>query len=116
MEIFLRKKGVYTVHVKEEQERFFDTVEKLGIDTARYRGNKYTWPDMTCLFVVDTKKKILEYNGQPSICAAIVGSGVKLWSVDDFTKEVMNSFEGDVHGHEEEKKKAIDEITKGMQK
>ena len=89
MEISLRKKGVYTVHVKEEQERFFEAVEKLGIDTGCYRGNRYTWPSMTCLFVVDTKKKVLQYIGQPSICAAIVSSGVKLWSVNDFASEVL---------------------------
>ena len=89
MEISLRKKGVYTVHVKEAQEQFFETVERLGIDSSCYKKIKYTWPDMTCLFAVDTKKKLLEYIGQPSICAAIVSSGVKLWSVNDFASEVL---------------------------
>ena len=87
MEISLRKKGVYTVHVIDKQDLFFETVEKLGIDTGRYRGNKYTWPDMTCLFAVDTKKKVLQYIGQPSICAAIVSSGIKISTVDDFVKK-----------------------------
>ena len=87
MEISLRKKGVYTVHVTEDQNRFFDVVESLGIDVSRYRKHKYTWPDMTCLFVVDTRKKALEYIPQPSICAAIASSGVKIWSVNDFITE-----------------------------
>ncbi len=78
MEISLRKAGVFTVHVIDKQDLFFETVEKLGIDTDRYRGNIYTWPDMTCLFAVDTENKVLQYIGQPSICAAIVSSGVKL--------------------------------------
>lgn len=91
MEFFLRKKGVYTVHVKEQQDRFFEAVEQLGIDTSRYRNKKYTWPDMTCLFIVETNRKLLEYNGQPSICAAIAGSGVKIWSVDEFINEVCGN-------------------------
>ena len=90
MELSLRKKGVYTVHVKEQQDRFFDTVEKLGIDTGRYRNRKFTWPEKTCLFIVDTKSKLLEYIGQPSICAAVVSSGIKVWSVDDFIEEVSH--------------------------
>ena len=88
MEISLRKAGVFTVHVIDKQDLFFETVEKLGIDTGRYRGNIYTWPDMTCLFAVDTEKKVLQYIGQPSICAAIVSSGIKLWPVDDFVEIV----------------------------
>ena len=90
MELSLRKKGVYTVHVKEKQDSFFKTVEMMGIDTGRYKNRKFTWPEMTCLFIVDTKSKLLEYCGQPSICAAIVGSGVRVWSVDDFI-EVVSS-------------------------
>ncbi len=90
MELSLRKKGVYTVHVKEQQDSFFKTVEKLGIDTSRYRNRKFTWPEMTCLFIVDTKSKLLEYISQPSICAAIVSSGVRVWPVEDFIEEVSS--------------------------
>ena len=91
MEISLRKEGVFTVHVTDKQDLFFETVEKMGIDARRYKNNRYTWPDMTCLFAVDTKKKLLEYIGQPSICAAIVSSGVKLWSVKDFVEKVSTA-------------------------
>lgn len=88
MTICFRDKGVFAVSVKENFDLFLDTVEKLGIDVSAYRNKEYIWPQMTCLFAVDTNQMILEYLPQPSICAAIVSSGVKIWSVDEFNKEV----------------------------
>ena len=88
MEICFRDKGVYAVHAKEDFELFLDAVEKLGIDVSGYRNKEYIWPQMTCLFAVDTNQMILDYLPQPSICAAIVSSGVKIWSVDEFIKEI----------------------------
>ena len=88
MTICFRDKGVYAVHVKEDFDLFLDAVEKLGIDVSPYKGKEYIWPQMTCLFAVDTNQMILDYLPQPSICAAIASSGVKIWPVDEFKEEV----------------------------
>ena len=91
MNICFRDKGVYAVHAKEDFDLFLDTVEKLGIDVSSYRGKEYIWPQMTCLFAVDRNQMILDYVPQPSICAAIASSGIKILSVDEFISEVCNN-------------------------
>lgn len=83
-----KEQGVYAVHVKESMELFLSTLEQLGIDASKYKDREYVWPRMTCLFGVDVNRKKVEYIPQPSICAAMVSSGVRMWSVDEFMKEV----------------------------
>ena len=83
-----KEQGVYAVHVTEGMDRFLSVLVQLGIDAGNYQGREYIWPRTTCLFGVDLNRKKVEYIPQPSICAAMVSSGVRMWSVDEFTKEV----------------------------
>lgn len=83
-----KEQGVYAVHVTEDMDRFLSVLEELGIDAGKIQGRAYVWPRMTCVFGVDVNRKKVEYVPQPSICAAMVSSGVRMWSVDEFTKEV----------------------------
>ena len=83
-----KEQGVYAVHVTEGMDRFLSVLEELGIDAGKIQGRAYVWPRMTCVFGVDVNRKKVEYVSQPSICAAMVSSGVRMWSVDEFTKEV----------------------------
>ena len=83
-----KEQGVYAVHVTEGMDRFLSVLEELGIDAGKIQGRAYVWPRMTCVFGVDVNRKKVEYVPQPSICAAMVSSGVRMWSVDEFTKEV----------------------------
>ena len=59
-----------------------------GICRSCERRHESVWPRMTCLFGVDVNRKKVEYIPQPSICAAMVSNGVRMWSVDEFMKEV----------------------------
>ena len=90
MEICFRQEGVYAIHATEAFDLFLDTAERLGIDVSAYRGREYVWPQMTCMFAVDTRKKILKYIPQPGICAVMASSGVKLWSPKEF-REMLDA-------------------------
>ena len=87
MGICFRSSKVFAVMAerKEERLRFFDAVEKRGVPVkAHWRETDFTWPRDTCLFAVDLRKKKLEYMAEPHICAAMVSSGVRLFSVTEF--------------------------------
>ena len=83
-----KEQGVYAVHVTEGMDRFLSVLEELGIDAGKIQGRAYVWPRMTCVFGVDVNRKKVEYIPRPSICAAMVSSGVRMWPVDEFMKEV----------------------------
>ena len=87
-----KEQGVYAVHVKEGMDRFLSVLKQLGIDAGKAQDRVYIWPRMTCVFGVDVNRKKVEYIPQPSICAAMVSSGVRMWSVDEFMKEVGCDF------------------------
>ena len=72
---------------KVERLRFFDTLEKCGVPVwERWRETDFSWPRDTCLFAVDLGQKKLEYMAEPHICAAMVGSGVRIYSVSEFLR------------------------------
>ena len=71
----------------EERLRFFDAVEKHGIPVRDcWRETDFTWPRDTCLFAVDLREKKLENLPEPHICAAMVSSGVRIFSVSEFLR------------------------------
>ena len=88
MEISVQGEGVYVVHVVEGFDRFLETVVKLGIDVSGYMWKEYVWPEMTCVFVVDTKMKLLHYIHSPSHCAIMKTTGIRFWKTNEFIAEV----------------------------
>ena len=71
----------------EEKHRFFDAVEQLGIPVPeKYRTSCFEWPRDTCTFQVNQRDGRLHYLAQPFICAAMVGSGARMYSAPEFCR------------------------------
>lgn len=89
MEICFRDKGVFAVRFTSDTDRnrLLDTVDGLGI-----RVNKDRWKGEHCLpqdtntFAIDLNQKLFIYQGEPHICAAMAGSGVRFYSVAEFCR------------------------------
>lgn len=94
MTISLKRKGVYAVHVTERMEVFLQSLEERGFQIpARYRNQQFVWPRCTCLFAVNMNDRVLDYISEPHICAAIVSSGVKIYTVTDFLEILSKKYE-----------------------
>lgn len=89
MEICFRDQGVYAVRFTcdKERDRLLDTVEGLGIrvNKDRWKGKHY-WPQNTNTFAIDLNQKLFIYQGEPHICAAMAGSGVRFYSASEFCR------------------------------
>lgn len=90
MHMALKKRGVYSVRFLnvEEKDRLLDTAEALGVRVpAVLRQPGLFDPDHdTCLFAVDPKQGLLEYLEEPFVCAAMVSSGARIYSVPEFCR------------------------------
>lgn len=70
-----------------ERVKLLDTVASLGIPVSypNYSSLQYSAQD-TNLFRVDIRNKKLDYIGQPFIAGAMASSGVRFYSVEEFSR------------------------------
>ena len=72
---------------EEERQQLLDTLEMLGFSVDSQRKRK--WPfslNDTNTYAINIKKKSFEYMGEPFVCAAMVSSGVRFYSVKEFCR------------------------------
>ncbi len=70
---------------EEERKQLLDTLEGLGFSIEDRRQRRPFFRD-TNTYAINIKKMYFDYLGQPSICAAMVSSGVRFYSVKEFCR------------------------------
>ena len=90
MEICFRNDGVFVVRFFSDADKdlLLNTVEALGVpiqENFRQSG-RFIWPRDTCTFAIDLTQQRLEYIAEPFICAAMVSTGIRFYSVVEFCK------------------------------
>ncbi len=82
-------KGSYPVRYfsEEERQQLLDTLEMLGfsVDSQRQRKRPFS-PNDTNTYAVNIKDRYFDYMGEPFVCAAMVSSGVRFYSVKEFCR------------------------------
>ena len=91
MECFLNEAGVAAVRFLDAagKDKLLEAARLLEIpDNEALRSGDFRYPHCTCMMVIDPVRKQMAYIAQPAICAAIVSSGVRIWSAEEFLSTV----------------------------
>ncbi len=90
MEICFRNDGVFVVRFFSDADKdlLLNTVEALGVPIQENfrQSRRFIWPRDTCTFAIDLPQQRLEYIAEPFICAAMVSTGIRFYSVVEFCK------------------------------
>ena len=81
---------------EEERQQLLDTLEMLGfsIEIQRRQTRPFSLHD-TNTYAINIKEKYFDYLGEPFVCAAMVSSGVRFYSVEEFCRMAERRFRGD---------------------
>ena len=88
MNLCFRQPGVYTVRVSDCQDRdlLLKTATHLEIPVKEAYYSMKPETRSTNVFAADVDHRILEYMGEPHICAAMASSGIRFYTALEFAQ------------------------------
>ena len=69
-----------------EERRIFEILEEIGIPVSEKlkSGTCFRpWPESTHLVHIELDRKVVDYCPRPFICAAMISSGARLFSMEE---------------------------------